>query len=68
MLDLKNKIVIDAGCGTGKIAYEIAQRNAKYVLGFDLSENMILTAKEVYPSAIIYPENDEVITLNFVVG
>lgn len=68
MLDLNNKVVIDAGCGTGKISYEITQRNAKSVIGFDLSENMILTAKETYPSTIICPERNDVITLDFVVG
>lgn len=68
LVDLNNKIVIDAGCGTGKITYKIARRNAKSVTGFDLSENMILSAKETNPSTIIYPKNNNIVMIDFCVG
>lgn len=36
----KNKIVLDAGCGTGKHAFFASQFGAKEVIAFDLSESV----------------------------
>ena len=47
----KSLMVLDIGCGDGKITKEIADRvagNQGYVLGIDLSENMIAFAKREY--------------------
>ncbi len=44
----KNKTVLDAGCGTGEVAYEIARRRAKFVLGADFSREAIRLAKNSY--------------------
>ena len=41
MGDLKNKTVLDIGCGPGAYALSIAAREASYVLGIDLSSAMI---------------------------
>lgn len=69
LLDLTNKTVVDAGCGTRKITYEIAKRYAKSVLGFDLSSNMIRTAKESHPSIVVHEsKNGDITHINFVVG
>lgn len=41
----KDEIVLDLGCGDGTLAKEIEEKGSK-VIGIDLSENMILKAKE----------------------
>jgi ubiquinone/menaquinone biosynthesis C-methylase UbiE len=43
--DIKNKIVLDAGCGNGYLSLKMAKAGA-IVTGVDVSENMILYAKE----------------------
>lgn len=40
--------ILDVGCGTGDLAYEISSRGA-IVIGTDASEAMTLTAKQKYP-------------------
>ena len=42
----KNKIVVDAGCGSGKFSCTIAKLKAKKVYGFDLGELGISFAKK----------------------
>ncbi len=42
----KNKIVVDAGCGSGKFSCTIAKLKAKKVYGFDLGEMGISFAKK----------------------
>lgn len=44
----RNKSVLDAGCGTGELAYEIARRGAKFVQGVDFSQEAILLAQNNY--------------------
>ena len=44
-LDLKNKLVLDYGCGTGDFSQLLSER-CKNVLGFDISEEVIKIAKE----------------------
>ena len=43
--DLKDKVVIDFGCGSGVDAVEIAKRGAKRVLGLDIRENALAEAR-----------------------
>ncbi|GAC1400820.1 MAG: hypothetical protein NVSMB56_15930 [Pyrinomonadaceae bacterium] len=40
------KIVIDFGCGNGAEAIEIAQHGAKKVIGIDIQENLLETARQ----------------------
>lgn len=49
--DLKGVRVLDAGCGTGALAVELAARGAD-VLAIDLSPKLIGLARERYPSRI----------------
>ncbi|MDQ3472992.1 MAG: class I SAM-dependent methyltransferase [Acidobacteriota bacterium] len=44
--DLKGKVVIDFGCGSGVDAVEIAKRGAKRVVGLDIRENALAEARE----------------------
>ena len=45
--DLRGRRVLDAGCGTGALALELARRGA-HVIAIDLSQNLIRIAKERY--------------------
>lgn len=47
----KGKTVLDAGCGTGELAYLIAKKGAKRVIGVDYSQEAILVAKKTYQLA-----------------
>lgn len=47
--DLKNKSVLDLGCGYGENCNEFAQMGAKMVLGVDISEKMLDVASVEYP-------------------
>ncbi|MEK7083487.1 MAG: class I SAM-dependent methyltransferase, partial [Patescibacteria group bacterium] len=44
----KGKIVLDAGCGTGELAYLIAKKGAKQVIGVDYSQEAIALAERTY--------------------
>ncbi len=46
----RGKIVLDAGCGTGELAYCIAKKGAKEVLGVDYSKEAIAVAHKTYRS------------------
>lgn len=43
---LKGKVVIDFGCGTGKEAIELAQSGAERVIGIDIREKILQQAQE----------------------
>ncbi len=47
----KGKKVLDVGCGTGEVAYRIAQKGASHVLGIDYSKSAITTARSKYQHA-----------------
>lgn len=54
LLDPKeNERILDAGCGTGDLTYEISSTGAK-VVGVDHSEQMITAAKKKYPHLDFY--------------
>lgn len=44
--EVKDKAVIDFGCGSGVDAVEIAKRGAKRVVGLDIRENALAEARE----------------------
>ena len=44
----KGKIVLDAGCGTGELAYLIAKKGARHVIGVDYSQEAVTVAKKTY--------------------
>lgn len=43
---IKDWSFLDVGCGTGRYSLEYARRGARFVLGLDISENMIETCKK----------------------
>lgn len=49
--DLKGRRILDAGCGTGALACELARRGAD-VLAIDLSPTLVQLARERVPAAI----------------
>ena len=42
---LAGRTVLDVGCGTGRYALDFARRNARHVVGLDISEQMIRTCE-----------------------
>ncbi|HVE94180.1 MAG TPA: class I SAM-dependent methyltransferase [Acidimicrobiales bacterium] len=48
VMELAPRFVLDAGCGTGRVAIELARRGVS-VVGVDASASMIATARELAP-------------------
>lgn len=48
--NLKNKTILDLGCGAGDMDKYFIEKGAKYVLATDISENMINVAKTINAS------------------
>lgn len=44
--DIKNKVILDLGCGTGRLTIGSALMGAKEVIGIDVDKNVIKIAKE----------------------
>ena len=64
--DLKDKRILDIGCGAGGMSRFFSKHGAKYVLGIDISKNMINQAKSQYSKNIEYKimQMEELDTLN----
>ncbi|MCR8657803.1 class I SAM-dependent methyltransferase [Paenibacillus endoradicis] len=59
---IKGESILDLGCGTGDLAYEISNYGAN-VLGIDFSKEMIEKAREKYPHINFQIENGEAFTV-----
>lgn len=46
---IKNENILDVGCGTGDLSYQISESGAQ-VTGIDMSSNMVEQAKRKYPA------------------
>ncbi|GIP22464.1 trans-aconitate 2-methyltransferase [Paenibacillus sp. J22TS3] len=57
----KNELILDLGCGTGDLTYEISKAGAK-VSGVDYSEAMIETARRKYPQLAFQVGNGEALS------
>ena len=44
--EIKDKVVVDFGCGSGVDSVEMAQRGARKVIGIDIQEEFLSTARE----------------------
>ena len=51
VMDLRPSSVLDAGCGTGRVARELAARGAE-VVGIDAEPSMIATARKLSPDLV----------------
>ena len=51
--DLTDKTILDLGCGYGESSQWYADRGSKHVIGVDISENMISTAKQLHSNTSI---------------
>ena len=49
--EIRDKVVIDFGCGWGEEAVDIARHGAKKVIGLDLRERLLKSARETAASA-----------------
>jgi len=50
-MDLKNKIIVDIGCGTGRHWKKIFDRQPKKLIGFDVSEGMLKMLQQKFMQA-----------------
>jgi len=50
-VNLKNKIIGDIGCGTGRHWKKIFERKPKNLIGFDVSEGMLKMLQQKFPQA-----------------
>ncbi len=55
--DLKEKVVLDIGCGMGDFAASCIKQGAKKVTGIDISSNMIMTANRRYKKDNLHFQN-----------
>lgn len=53
-INLKNKIVADVGCGTGRHWKKLIDNHPKKVIGFDVSEGMLKMLQQKFPLAETY--------------
>ncbi len=60
-IDLKNKMVADIGCGTGRHWQKIYGKNPDIVMGFDISEGMLLQLKRKFPDAVTQRTTDNLL-------
>jgi 2-polyprenyl-3-methyl-5-hydroxy-6-metoxy-1,4-benzoquinol methylase len=44
--EIKDRVVVDFGCGPGTDAVEMAQRGARHVIGIDIQERFLRLADE----------------------
>lgn len=53
-VDLENKVIADIGCGTGRHWQKIFAENPSRLIGFDISDAMLIRLKRKFPDAETY--------------
>jgi ubiquinone/menaquinone biosynthesis C-methylase UbiE len=53
-IQIKDKILVDIGCGTGRHWKKIINRQPKKMIGFDVSEQMLMMLQHKFPQADTY--------------
>src|SRR5436305_13552460 len=61
-IDLRDKKVADIGCGTGRHWQKIYAKNPSRLMGFDVSESMLILLKNKYPFALTQKTTDNLLT------
>lgn len=57
-IHLKDKIIFDYGCGTGRNWPLLLDKNPAKLIGCDISQKMLHKLKEKYPNAEVYQSKD----------
>jgi ubiquinone/menaquinone biosynthesis C-methylase UbiE len=60
-INLENKMVADIGCGTGRHWQKIYDKKPDIVMGFDISEGMLLQLKRKFPGAVTQRTTDNLL-------
>ena len=53
-VDIKNKIVVDVGCGTGRHWKKIMEKEPQQLIGYDVSAGMLQILKTKFPQAVTH--------------
>ncbi len=53
-INIKNKVIVDVGCGTGRHWKKILEQEPGQLLGYDVSAGMLQILKEKFPEAITH--------------
>jgi ubiquinone/menaquinone biosynthesis C-methylase UbiE len=61
-LDLKNKTIIDIGCGTGRHWPHILDKEPSQLVGYDVSNGMLSELKKKFPQAETQLVTDDLLT------
>jgi ubiquinone/menaquinone biosynthesis C-methylase UbiE len=57
-IDMQNKIVVDIGCGTGKHWKKILSKKPAGLIGYDVSQEMLVQLRKKYPGAKAFISNN----------
>jgi ubiquinone/menaquinone biosynthesis C-methylase UbiE len=60
-IDLRDKVIADIGCGTGRHWQRIYSKNPARLIGFDVSGSMLALLKIKFPSALTYKTTDNLL-------
>jgi ubiquinone/menaquinone biosynthesis C-methylase UbiE len=58
-VDLRDRVVADIGCGTGRHWPRLFEKNPAQILGFDVSSKMLQKLQDKYPDAITHRITDD---------
>src|SRR6476660_8816993 len=54
LINIKEKIIADVGCGTGRHWKKILDKEPKKIIGFDVSDEMLKMLQQKFPNAETY--------------
>jgi ubiquinone/menaquinone biosynthesis C-methylase UbiE len=54
LINIKNRVIADIGCGTGRHWKKILENGPQKLIGFDVSEEMLKVLKQKFPQAETY--------------
>jgi ubiquinone/menaquinone biosynthesis C-methylase UbiE len=60
-IDLKNKVIADIGCGTGRHWQKLYEKKPAMIMGFDVSPGMLHQLRSKFPTAITQLTKDNLL-------